>query len=251
MDSRLKRFLHLDWDAIAGIVAAVIALVMHFLHVIEEDVLLMMALVLLALLFIRDLRRERQGEQLSEILDRIESTGHEIKQALTPPDAVLIGPLHLRAESERFARHAHGEMVWFHVCLLMFKSQPLFDILLRPAIENPKVTRIHFTLDTEQMPLWKADVLPKIQACSGAAKVPAPNWTEIDENVSFIISGIEKDTAGECLLSFWGEPFMSQIVGRSVPRYIFHVQEHSELVTRFAEMERAYRIQSSHSENQT
>lgn len=244
MDSRLKRLLQLDWDAIAGIVAAVIALVMHFLHVIEEDVLLMISLVLLALLFIRDLRRERHGEQLSEVLDRIETTGHDIKESLTPPDTILIGPLHLRAESERFARHAHGEMVWFHVCLLMFKSQPLFDILLKAAIENPKVTAIHFTLDAKQQPLWESDVLPKIQACGGANKVLEPNWTTIRENVSFIISGIEKDTAGECLLSFWGEPFMSQIVGRSVPRYIFHVQQHSELVTRFAEIERAYRIQS-------
>ncbi len=132
----------------------------------------------------------------------------------------------------------------------MFKSQPLFDILLKPAIENPKVTAIHFTLDAQQQPLWESDVLPKIQACGGANKVLEPNWTTIRENVSFIISGIEKDTAGECLLSFWGEPFMSQIVGRSVPRYIFHVQEHSELVTRFAEMERAYRIQSSNNQDQ-
>ena len=58
-ESRIRRFLSLDWDAIAGIVAAVMALAMHFLHIIEEDVLLMIAVVLLALLFIRDLRRQR------------------------------------------------------------------------------------------------------------------------------------------------------------------------------------------------
>ena len=30
--SRIRRLLSLDWDAIAGIVAAVAALIMHFLH---------------------------------------------------------------------------------------------------------------------------------------------------------------------------------------------------------------------------
>ena len=64
-ESRMRRFLSFDWDAIAGIVAAVMALVMHFLHLIEEEVLLMIAVVLLALLFIRDLRRERSSERMN------------------------------------------------------------------------------------------------------------------------------------------------------------------------------------------
>ncbi|WP_432822683.1 hypothetical protein [Trichloromonas sp.] len=60
----MKRILKYDWDAIAGIVAAFAAILMHFLHIVEEDVLLMIAVVLIALLFIRDLRRERQSEHL-------------------------------------------------------------------------------------------------------------------------------------------------------------------------------------------
>ncbi|HML98205.1 MAG TPA: hypothetical protein PKD75_06960, partial [Tepidiformaceae bacterium] len=47
-----------DWDAIAGIVAAGAAMVLHLLHIIETDVLLTIALVVLALLLFRDLRRE-------------------------------------------------------------------------------------------------------------------------------------------------------------------------------------------------
>ncbi len=143
----MQRFFKFEWEAIAGLVAAVIALVMHFLHVVEVDVLLVIAVVLFSLFFIRDLRREPLMEQMRDSLRKTENGVIDIQSALSPPDTILIGPQQLRAESERFARQAQGEMLWFHVCLLMFKPQVLFDALLRPAIENPKVTSIQFVLD--------------------------------------------------------------------------------------------------------
>lgn len=240
--SRIRKFLSLDWDAIAGIVAAVAALVMHFLHVIEEEVLLLIAVVLLALLFLRDLRRERANERMEDSLRRAEAAVTHIQTALSPPDAILIGPRQLRMASERFARHARGDMVWFHVCLLMFKTQSLFDTLLRPTIENPMVTSVHFVLDSSQQPLWESEVVPKLRACQGYAKVQAPCWTTITENVSFILAETEANGSTEALLSFWGEPFMSRSTGRDIPRYIFHIQGHSELVARLVEVERGYRL---------
>jgi len=144
--------------------------------------------------------------------------------------------------SRRFSERALGQMTWFHVCLSMFRTQELFDILLKPAIDNPDVSEICFTLDPSQKDLWRTELLPKIQACRGASKVRAPDWRVIKKNVSFILSGGREGASGGCLLSFWGEPFMSSTVGRSVPRYIFDVQPGSELVTRFAEMERGYRL---------
>jgi hypothetical protein len=240
--SGIRRFLSLDWDAIAGIVAAVVALVMHFLHVIEEEVLLLIAVVLLALLFLRDLRRERATERMEDSLMRTETAVTHIQSALSPPDAILIGPRQLRTTSERFARDAQGDMVWFHVCLLMFRTQLLFDTLLRPAIENPRVTSIHFVLDVSQQSLWDADVAPKLQACHGHAKVQEPCWTTITENVSFILAETTPNGATEGLLSFWGEPFMSRSTGHDIPRYIFHIQSHSELVARLVEVERQYRL---------
>ena len=48
----MKRVLTFDWDAIAGIIAAVAAIVLHLLHVVEEDVLLVIAVVLIAVLFL-------------------------------------------------------------------------------------------------------------------------------------------------------------------------------------------------------
>jgi hypothetical protein len=240
--SRVKQFLSLDWDAIAGVVAAVAALIMHFLHIIEADVLLMIAVVLLALLFIRDLRRERVTEHMDQALARTEATVIQLQTALRPADAILIAPRQLRAESERFARQACGEMIWFHVCLLMFKPQVLFDTLLRPAIENPLVTAIHFVLDHSQQALWDEDVLPKLRACHGYEKVQAPCWRAIEENVSLIVADTAQPGSTECLMSFWGEPFMARTTGRHVPRYIFHIQAHSELVAQLVALERSYRL---------
>jgi|GEM_PF-3393381 len=35
---------------------------------------------------------------------------------------------------------------------------------------------------------------------------------------------------------------MSQTTGRDIPRYIFHIQGHSELMSRFVELVRGYRL---------
>ena len=133
-------------------------------------------------------------------------------------------------------------MVWFNVCLSMFERQPLFDALLLPAIQNPSVTAITFVLDERQRPKWERDVWPKVSACGGAGKVAQPMWSSIPEDVSFILADTQASGTTECLLSFWGEPFMSRRVGRDVPRYIFHVTGHSELIERLVELDREHRL---------
>lgn len=238
----MKKVLKYDWDAIAGIVAAFAAILMHFLHVVEADVLLMIAVVLIALLFLRDLRRESQAEHLDGCLQQTESTVKEILTRLNPPDADLVGPQTIRQTLADFSRRARNEMLWFHVCPLMFKRQEAFDALLKTAIENSKVTSLQFILDNGDREIWESEVVPKIEACAGQAKVKETHWTTISGGVSAIISDVDKDRKTECLLSFWGEPFMARTPSHDVPRYVFHVQSHSELVGRMVEVVRNYRI---------
>ncbi len=240
----MQRFLKFEWEVIAGLVAAVMALVMHFLHMVEVDVLLVIAVVLISLFFIRDLRRGPLMEQMRDSLRKTENGVIGIQSVLSPPDTILIGPRQLLAESERFARQAQGDMLWFHVCLFMFKPQVLFDTLLRPAIENSKVTSIQFVLDHNQKDLWTTEVIPKVTACLGREKVQEPCWTTIEEHVSLILSDVSAEGAAEGLMSFWGAPFMAQYAEKQVPRYIFRVQRHSELVTRLVELVRQHRFTS-------
>lgn len=247
-ESRLRKILAFEWEIIAGIVAAVAAIIIHFLAVHQEDVILTILAVLIGLFFIRDLRREshlvkvtQSLEQTEMRLERTEAGMERIQASLTPPDAILIGPRQLRGAGETFARNARADMIWFNLCMEMFRPQAMFDLLLRPAIENDNVTAIHFILDNSQRELWTGTVYPRVLECKGHEKVQ-PCWADIKENVSFIMSDAGPDATTEALVSFWGEPFMAGAGQRRVPRYVFHIQGHSELVARFAELERGYRF---------
>jgi len=231
----------IDVEAVAGLIAAITALVLHLLHIADEGLLLAIILVILALILIRDLRREAREEKQTAALERTVGQIGDIHAALQPPDTVLIGPAGLREQSTRFGERAHGEMVWFNVCLSMFEPQSLFDRLLRPAIENPRVTDIVFILDETEETSWRQAVMPKVLECSGAEKVGEPIWGSVRESVSVILS--ETEAGGvEALLSFWGEPFMSHRPGSGVPRYIFRVLHQSQLVGHLRELERSYRL---------
>ena len=217
-------FRRYDWDAIAGIAAAVVALILHLFHVVQIDILLSITLILGAIILLRQLRHEDREERVDATTLRTEQMLVKLRDAMRPPEVVLIGPRHLRSSSERFAHDARGEMVWFNVCLMMFRPQELFDCLLRPAIENPRVHRITFVLDEGERANWSDHVAPKLAACAGRDKVLEPRWCAMNESVSFILSDCETDGQLEAQLSFWGEPFMARTTGRDVPRYIFHVQ---------------------------
>ncbi len=158
------------------------------------------------------------------------------------PDALLIGPHRLRHEFERFTLDAHGEMVWYNVCCLMFKRQEVFDATLRVAIDSPLITSLQLICDENERTLWESDVLPKIQRCQGAGKVHPPLWRKLPQTISFMLAEVRTHGQPEMLLSFWGEPFMARTIEKSVPRYVFRVQKHSELITRLAELERQARM---------
>lgn len=234
----LRRY---DWDAIAGVAAATTALILHLLHVIQPDILLTIMLALVALLLLRQLRHEEREERVEEMAGRTEQMMVKLHDGMKAPDVVLIGPHHLRSASESFARQARGNMTWFNVCLMMFRPQDLFDCLLKPAVDNPQVTRIEFVLDEGERDHWRDHVLPKLNACVGREKVVEPKWCSLHESVSFILAD-DVDGLVEAQLSFWGEPFMARATGRDVPRYIFHVNPHSELMPRLVELARTYRM---------
>ena len=240
----MHKLLRIDWDIIAGIVAAVAAIVLHLLHVAESAVLLTIILVLLALLLLRSLRGEHRMDVLTDAASRAEGLLREVQTSLSPPDAILIGPRQLRKESERFTRAARGEMIWFNVCCLMFSRDEVFDTLLKPAITNPLVTAIQFVSDESEKEIWESTVLPKILKCAGHEKVRPPRWVSLPRTISFVLADIDADGRPEALLSFWGEPFMAYTTGQQVPRYIFRVQGRSELLPRLIELERQNRMAS-------
>jgi len=55
-----------DWHAIAAIAAALAALVLHLFHVIDEEVVLAIILVVLALILFDDLRRAAWQDRVAD-----------------------------------------------------------------------------------------------------------------------------------------------------------------------------------------
>lgn len=241
-----NRLLSYEWDAIAGILSAVVAIVLHFLHVIDEHIILPVVLTLMALLFINFMRHTRNNEQTAEKVENIHAMVSKINSSLTTPDIMLIGPRQLRIANDRFLRNMRGEAILFNVCLSMYRTQALFDQLLNPIIENPQVTSIQFVLDLDQKASWQTELLPKIKKSIAAHKVLEPRWCDLEKNLSFILAETQEEGPTEALLSFWGEPFMSQSTALNVPRYILHVQSHSELMTQLVEMDRHCHLHNHH-----
>ena len=197
----LRRY---DWDAVAGIVAAAAGLILHLLHVVQPDILLAITLVLVALLLLRQLRREERDERVEDLAARTEQMIVRLHDRLKAPEVVLVGPRHLRAASEAFARQARGDMTWFNVCLMRFRPQELFDCLLKPAVENPRVTRIEFVLDEGERSNWRDHIVPKLSVCLGHEKVVEPRWCTLHESVSFVLADRDGDGQAEAQLSFLG-----------------------------------------------
>ena len=230
--------LSFEWDAIAGILAAVIALILHLLHIVDEHVILPIILALIALLLINFMRHTRNNEITAEQVNHTLQAISKIQSTLKTPDVILVGPRHLRSANEQFIRQMSGDTLWYNLCMSMYKPQPLFDALLRPAIENPLVKSIQFVLDESQYKLWQREIQPKIDACSGSEKVRPPRWRNLSKTVSYILADNQANGDAEALLSFWGEPFMAQTTGHDVPRFIFHVLRNSELLPHLIELER-------------
>ena len=234
---KTKRFFSYEWDAIAGIVAAVVAIVLDLLRLVNDHVILPILLVLMALLFINFMRHKKDNETTAEQVNRTADAVSSIASAFKHPDVILIGPRQLRSVNEQFCRHMSGETIWFNLCLSMYEPKPLFEALLRPAVDNPMVTSIQFVLDESQKDLWLGVIQPKLAGCTGFAKVREPRWCGLSKSVSFILADSQLSGGTEALLSFWGEPFMAQTTDVDVPRFIFHVLKNSELLPHLVELE--------------
>lgn len=225
-----KTFLK-NLDVIAIIIASIGAIVLHHLGRLPETYVVSLLLLLVAL---HTLQEAIKGEEVKENLKTIRQN-----VLAGTPEVELIKPSELLVYTEQFALKNRGEVWWFNACLTMFRSQKLFDGLLKPSIESSRTTKIVFVLNPSMKNLWDEDIRPKIERCGGRDKVQEPVWCNIEESIAFqmVDVGIEKEEK-EALLTFWGEPFMMGLgnPGEHVPRYLIHVKSQSELISRLKDI---------------
>ena len=239
---KAKKIFTYEWDAIAGVITAVAASVLHLLHVLNEEIMLSIVLALIGLLFTNFMRHSRNNELTAEKIEHTAADVQRIHAGLKLPEVVLIGPRQIRSCHDRFTLHMRGETIWYNVCLSMYRTPMLFDALLRPAIENPAISSILFILDDRQIDVWNTTILPQIRNCPGGKKVLDPCWRSLDKNISFILADSHASDGAEALLSFWGEPFMAEATEHPVPRFVFHVSKHAELIPHLIELSRSRRL---------
>src|SRR5450759_2861545 len=94
----LRRY---DWDAIACIVAAAVALILHLLHVVQPDILLTVTLVLVALLLLRQLRHEEREERVEDMAGRTKQMIVRLHDDRLKPRTMVLG-LDLEGASKAF-----------------------------------------------------------------------------------------------------------------------------------------------------
>ena len=233
-----RRLLRIDWDVVAGIIAALTAMLLSFMGLVSETVGLGIILLLCALLLTRDLRGEAREHRMFDKLDLIKRHVVGMAEAVKPSDMQLIGPKKMRLDYATFATGLHGEVRWFNACCRMFRRQEVFESSLRPLLDNPNVASIQLLCRPEEKPGWHADVLPKLQRCENGGKMPEPLWTTIRGNVSFLIGDVDGDGRNEALVSILDEPFAAHNMGPTVPRYLIRVFSTCDLMAHLEEVVR-------------
>jgi len=237
-----------NFDIIAVIVASFLALVLHAAGLLPETYILPLILFLLALHVLHELRGEiKHDEEIKAIHRGIGGLNKKIGAGET----FLVKPSELLQHTREMALKNNGEIWWFNICINMFLSDVVFENVFKPAIENKMTTRIIPVLKEEYRDLWDREVLPKIGKCAGGGKVSTPIWTDINENIAFIIIDAGADGQKEADISVWGEPFMAEYMShggatkKSVPRYLIHVKGDSELIYRLKDIFDRYRHKGS------
>ena len=233
----LRRLLRIDWDVVAGIIAAVVAMLLSFMGLVSETVGRGIILLLCALLLIRDLRGEAREHRMFDKLDVIKRHAASLTAA-KQGDVHLIGSKKMRQEFADFAATLYGEVRWFNACCRMFRRQEVFDATLRPFLDNPNVTAVHLLCRPEERPGWLADLQPKLQKSVHGGKVRPPAWGPIRTSVSFVLGDVDGDGRDEAMLSILEEPFAASNQGPAVPRFLLRVFSQCDLIATLEEMAR-------------
>jgi len=233
----MRYLLRIDWDVVAGIIAAVVAMLLSFMGLVSETVGRGIILLLCALLLIRDLRGEAREHRMFDKLDVIKRHVATLAAA-KQPGIHLVGSKKMRQEFADFATTVHGEVRWYNACCRMFRRPEVFNATLRPFLENPNVTTIHLICRPDERQSWLTDLLPKLRKCDQRHKVRPPLWGGIRTDVSFVLGDVDGDGRDEAVMAILEEPFSTAAQGPAVPRFLIRVFSHCDLIAPLEDMSR-------------
>jgi len=238
----LRRLIAIEWDTLAGIIAAFVAMLLSLFGLVSELTVRGILLLLAALILLRELRNDTRAATHAEHLDCMRQDIRDIREKIGTTDLVVITPLALRSAFQDFADHLSGHVTWYNACCRMFHRREVFEATLRRVIANPDVVSIELLCDERERHAWETDVLLQVQRCADAWKVRQPVWCSLSTSVSFRIGDHRESRRPQALVAVMDEPFASRGDPLSAPRYLFRVQNHSDILTAMATV--AHRVAS-------
>ena len=108
---KFRQAMSWEWDAIAGIAAAFVAIFLQVLHIVDKAVVPRILLALVRLLFISFISHSRNNELTAEQIDRMGHTVESLHAALERPGLTLIGPRQPQAACHRFLLAISGDSI--------------------------------------------------------------------------------------------------------------------------------------------
>ena len=236
----MKKLFKTNWEAIAGIVAAVSVLVLKFLGLVHEETMLTLAIVLLAVLFLRELRKETVFDQFADDLAEIQASVKQLAVNQAEQGSALITPAAMKDAMSAFSRRAKGCCVFKHVSPFMFKRDANFDAFLKPMLEHDAVSEVIFIIEENQKEEFERFVRTKTDKNEGGGKVAAPILADNPDGNGVIAHNCGLTEDFEALITFFSEPFMVKHGGNWVPRFAMHVLPRSEVAKMVSDNVRKY-----------
>lgn len=242
----LRRLLAVEWDIVSGILAAVTAMILSYFSVVDATMVRAILLLLCALILVREFRNDYRLDINRELLDVIHHELRDIRETIGETDVVVIGALAMRHEVRDFASHVRGDVTWYNVCPRMFRREDVFTATLAQLIANPEVTSIHVFCNPCERDAWESIVAPRLRAMDREGKVGSPTFQPLSPAVSFVMGEREGMKHPHALVAILAEPFARQGTAPIMPRYLFRVQNHRDIISDMAELARA----SAHASHQ-
>jgi len=236
----IKRLLKTDWEIIAGILAAVGVIILKLLHLVDAEVMLTLAVVLLAVLFMREVRREAVFDRFTENLNQIEASITELTVHYADQGSTLITPSTMNDSMRAFTQRAKGVCVFKHVSPFMFSKDSNFNAFLKPMLEHDTVSEVIFIINEDEKDDYNRYVKAKIDTCDGAAKVAEVIIAENPDGNGIIAFNCGLAEGFEALITFMSEPFMVKFNERWVPKFALHVLPDSEVAKQVSDNVRKY-----------
>lgn len=236
----LKKLLKTDWEIIAGLAAAVAVIILKLLHLVEAETMLTLAVVLLAGLFMRELRREAVIDKFAENIDKTQAGVQQLMVHYADQGSSLVTPAGMHDAMCAFSRRATGVCVFKHVSPFMFKKQTNFDSFLQPMLEHDAVSEVIFIIHDDEEESFKLHVKQKADAVDGGSKVTEPILAENSDANGIIACNCGLTEGFEALITFFSEPFMVQYGGNWVPKFALHVLPESEVANLVSDNVRKY-----------